>query len=83
MFPLWLCAGSVLTDHVKVGVLDEGRVGGDLALVQPNVALLRELDLKLPVVRLLVDNLEPAVKKVSLSTIQILRNGLTLAIGLD
>ena len=48
----------VFTYNSDIGVLDERGVCGDLALIQPLVAALRELDLKLPVVWLLVDYLD-------------------------
>ena len=48
----------VFTYNSDIGVLDERGVCGDLALVQSLVAALCELDLKLPVVWLLVDYLD-------------------------
>ena len=48
----------IFTYNSDIGVLDEWGVCGDLALVQSLVAALRELDLKLPVVWLLVDDLD-------------------------
>ena len=49
---------NIFTYNSDIGVLDERGVCGDLALVQSLVAPFRELDLKLPVVRLLVDYLD-------------------------
>ena len=48
----------MFTYNPDISVLDERRVCGDLALVQSFVAPLCELDLQLPVVRLLVDDLQ-------------------------
>ena len=49
---------NIFTYNSDIGVLDERWVCGDLALVQSFVAPLCELDLQLPVVRLLVDDLQ-------------------------
>ena len=48
----------MFTYNPDISVLDERRVCRDLALVQSFVAPLCELDLQLPVVRLLVDDLQ-------------------------
>ena len=49
---------SIFTYDSDIGVLDERRVCGHLTLVQPLVAAFCELDLQLPVVWLLVDDLD-------------------------
>ena len=54
----WMDAQVMFTYNPDISVLDEGRVCWDLALVQSFVAPLCELDLQLPVVRLLVDDLQ-------------------------
>ena len=49
---------SLLTDDGEARALEDGRVGGDHALVEALVARRRRvLDLQLPVVRLLVEDL--------------------------
>ena len=48
----------MFTYNPDISVLDERRGCGDLALVQSFVAPLCELDLQLPVVRFLVDDLQ-------------------------
>ena len=48
---------NIFTYYSDIGVLDKRWVCRDLALVQSLVAAFRELDLKFPVVRLLVDYL--------------------------
>ena len=58
-----------LTNDMYVGILDEGRVCGDLTFVEPLVTALGELDLQLPVVWLLVDYLEPGVAAVGLAPV--------------
>ena len=54
----WMDDWMMFTYNPDISVLDEGRVCRDLALVQSFVAPLCELDLQLPVVRLLVDDLQ-------------------------
>ena len=49
---------TIFTYNPDISVLDERWVCRDLALVQSFVAPLCELDLQLPVVRLLVDDLQ-------------------------
>ena len=58
-----------LTYNSNVRVLDQGRVGRHLALVQPLVTSLRELNLQLPVVRFFVDNLEASIAAVGLPAV--------------
>ena len=48
---------NIFTYYSDIGVLDKRWLCRDLALVQSLVAAFRELDLKFPVVRLLVDYL--------------------------
>ena len=58
-----------LTNDMYVGVLDKGRIGGDLTFVQPLITALGELDLQLPVVWLLMDDLEPRIAAVGLAAV--------------
>ena len=55
---------KLLTDDDEPGLADERRVGGDHACVEALVGELRELDLQLPVVGLLVEDLEARVVRV-------------------
>ena len=60
---------TTLTDNVQICVLDKGWIGGNLAFVEADVALLCELDLQLPIVGFLVDDLEPGVTAVRLPSV--------------